>query len=149
MSSDALFRNVKLSVVNAKNGGNDVGALIEELKIAKVGLTYVESNIVDDLIELITDLKNDKARVVDIIRIIIVIVETMNGVKNGDIKKKEAYQLFSDILALVGVSQRDRKTYIALFDGIVEMVFWGRDWLKNGGWSRVKKFFATKIFCCC
>jgi len=148
MSSDALFRNVRLSVTNAKNDGN-IDSLVDELKIAKVGLTYEESNIVDDLIDLITDLKDDKANVVDIIRVIIVIVETIQGVKNGDIKKKEAYQLFSDILALVGVSQRDRKTYILLFDGIVEMAFWGRDWLKNGGWSRVKRFFATKIFCCC
>jgi len=141
MSSKVLYINVRHAVQNSKNG--DIGRLREELQSAKEGLNFDDSAIVTDLVSLIEGLKDDKGQIIEIIKILIKIVDTIEGKNQGVYKKQLALDLFTAIIDLIGVSQRDRKFYIAIFDNAVDLAFWGRDWFQTGGWDRIKRFFTS------
>ena len=140
MSRDPLIKFIKNSIEDAKiKGGKD--SLREELLAQSSMLNSNDLHIVNDLIDIIDNLKNDKGVIIDLIKTTIMIVERIKGRNNGHIKKQEALDIFTEIIDSVGVSQRDRKFYMSIFDNTIEMAFWGRDWFKSGGLAKVKRFF--------
>lgn len=149
MSSEQLYLNVRASVDRAKNSEyKDKESLTSELEDAKISLSSEDSQIITDLIDIIDKFKDNKGLAVELIRMLVVIVESIQGQGRGKFKKEEASKLFNDILLLINVSQRDRKFYISIFDNAVELIFWGRDWVKSGGWTRLKAFFVKTFSCC-
>lgn len=143
MHGDTLFKHIVNSIDESKfRGGTE--SLRDELSSGKSNLNTKDSQIVTDLIDIIDKIKEDRGMVVELIKITIMIVERIPGKNQGSLKKQDALEIFSSIINCIGVSQRDRKFYMAVFDNTVELAFWGRDWFKSGGWDNIKKI----ITCC-
>lgn len=149
--SDQLYLNVRHAVARAKEEGD----LTHELEDSKIGLTAEDSQVVTDLIDILSKINEKRGIIIELIRVLVVVVESIQGKGKGEFKKEEAQKLFTDILSLMDISQRDRKFYLSIFDNAVELIFWGRDWVKDGGWSRFKTFVVNtftcggKCKCCC
>ena len=134
--TDTLFKSVKEGV--SKSTSTD--SLKDELKKISLGLKPNEIKIVNGLIDVVNSFENNKGAIVEIIKSLMIIVETIQGNGLGDVKKEQAKELFTLIVGLLNVSQRDRKLYVSIFDNTVEMVFWGREWAQASG---------CKWFKCC
>ena len=148
MSSEQLYINVRDSVTRAsKSEYKDPTSLIDELTNAKFSLTREDSQVVTNLIDILKKFDDNKGLAVELIKTLVIVVESIDGRGRGSFKKEEASKLFSSIIVLLGVSQRDRKVYLAMFDNTVELIFWGRDWVDKGGWTRLKERLYN-IFSC-
>lgn len=101
--------------------------------------------IVEDLINSINGIRDgDRGMIIVLIRSIIVIVERIPGKNIGNLKKRDALRIFSTIVNCIGISKKDINFYMSIFDNSVELAFWGRDWMKRGGWGKIKNL----ITCC-
>lgn len=147
MSRDPLIYYIKTSIEDAKmKGGKET--LREELASRISSLDSRDSQVVTNLIDVIDRLRDDKGMIIELIKTTIVIVERIKGRNQGPVKKQEALEIFTAVINCVGVSQRDRKVYLSVFDNTIELAFWGRDWLKSGGWERFKNFISTHLHFC-
>lgn len=148
MSSEQLYINVRDSVSRAsKSDYKDSTTLIDELTNSKFSLTREDSQVVTNLIDILKKFDDNKGLAVELIKTLVIVVESIDGRERGSFKKEEASKLFSSIIVLLGVSQRDRKVYLAMFDNTVELIFWGREWVDKGGWARLKERLYN-IFSC-
>lgn len=136
MVKEQLYLNVKNAIDNSTNS-DEFKSL---LTFAKKGLKLKEMEPVNNMIEAVDGIKLDKGRIIDIIKDLVIIVDTIQV--SGDNKKKEAQGLLKDMLTLMNISQRDRKFYISIFDSTVELIFFGRDFMQEDGWKKLRSFFA-------
>lgn len=144
MVNEKLYNDIVATITSA----SDFVDFLEELENAKIGHALQEIAVIDDLIDAVKNLGKDKGEIVHLIRVLVVVCEYIQGKGQGVHKKKEAKLIFSRILDITEVSQRDRKTYMAIFDNSVELIFWGRSWIAQGGVSKLKSLLHTRIFCC-
>lgn len=139
MSGDTFFRDIKNLVEKSKIEGSG-DTFIDDLRELKMGLTREDLAVCDKLIDIVESLYKNKGEIIELIRLLIIIVDRIND--SGQLKKQEARIMFSYIVDLSGVSQRDRKIYMSIFDNAVELAFWGRDNLFTKDKSKIKRFFS-------
>lgn len=132
--SETLYTFVKQIV----NNSDTILAIQTQAKEVK-GLNEKDHNVLLNLVDTIGGFKEDRSLVVDIIKYLVVVVETIVGRKQGELKKQEAYDMFVRILNILELSQRDRKLYTSIFSGTVELIFWGKEFFKTNNF---------KFLCC-
>lgn len=132
--NETLYTFVKKIVTNSET----VLSIQTQAKEVK-GLNEKDHNVLLNLVDTIEGFKEDRSLVVDIIKYLVVVVETIVGRKQGELKKQEAYDMFVRILNILELSQRDRKLYTSIFSGTVELIFWGKEFFKTNNF---------KFLCC-
>lgn len=133
--SDKLYTSVKRIV---ETSASLTTIQTESKKVS--GLIEKDHDTLMMFVDVIDGFKEDKSLIMDIIKCLVLVVETIQGKKQGELKKSEAYAMFQRILNLSDLSQRDKKLYTGIFSGAVELIFWGKDVFKIPS--------GFKFFCC-
>lgn len=126
----------------------DIDSFTKNLEELKDIVSSNEWNIVYDMIQLL-DISHDKFDYADMIKVLVLIVESIRGVKMGNIRKKEAKRMFVLIIGMTKIKKADKRTYIQIFDNVVELIFWGMKW-KEENEDSVKRVKSSlrRVFCC-
>jgi len=127
-----------IDIANVLSSGHSKKTVKHQLSKIKVGSDEERGK----LFELISWLGTNGNDIPGLIKIVMDLVNPLPT--DGPSKKKEARFLFTQVLQLMDITEKEFKFYLNLFDSTVEIIIWA----KKGGLSKLKERTA-KWFACC